>query len=290
MDIKQLKYFMTVAEEGTITAAAKKLHISQPPLSAQMRLLEQELGCELFRRGARQITLTESGGILYRRAAEMVDLESAAREEIRTWKAGRSGRLRLGLVSSSASKELYEKLRLFRETYPEIQIKVYEGNTYELLEELRKGRLDAAVLRTPFSPYGLETAVLRRDRMAAAGRDLPGKKEIMLKELAGLPLIVYRRWEKIILDEFEKEQVRPHIYCVADDARTCLRWAEEGLGTALVPESVLCAADVLPQAVLREEVLSSVLVLAERKGDKASKSGELLFEIFGENGGEGTGK
>lgn len=278
MDIKQMKYFMTVAEEGTITAAAKKLHISQPPLSAQMHLLEEELGCELFRRGARQITLTESGSILYKRAVEMVDLEAAAREEIRTWTQGRSGRLRLGLVSSSSSKELYDKLRLFRKAYPEIQIKAYEGNSYELLEELRKGRLDAAVLRTPFSGYGLETVPLRKDRMAAAGKIPAEKKKITLVDLAGEPLILYRRWEKIILDECEKEGISPHVYCVADDARTCLRWAREGLGTALVPESVLPEGEI-PAAVLSEEALSSSLLLARRKGDRTSKGGELLFEI-----------
>ncbi|MGN0954480.1 LysR family transcriptional regulator, partial [Dialister sp.] len=78
MDLRQLRYFKTVIEEGTITGAARKLHISQPPLSSQMHLLEKELGTSLFERGARQVIPTEAGSRLYRYAVEMLDLEEAA--------------------------------------------------------------------------------------------------------------------------------------------------------------------------------------------------------------------
>ena len=118
MDIKQLKYFVAIIEGGTITGAAKLLHVSQPPLSNQMRLLENELGAELFRRGARHITLTEAGEVLYRYAVEILELEHVAKEEIGSMRAGQKGNLRLGLVSSCASNELYDELRLFHKDFP----------------------------------------------------------------------------------------------------------------------------------------------------------------------------
>lgn len=132
MDIKQLKYFVAIIEGGTITGAAKLLHVSQPPLSNQMRFLENELGAELFRRGARHITLTEAGEVLYRYAVEILELEHVAKEEIGSMRAGQKGNLRLGLVSSCASNELYDELRLFHKDFPEVHVK--------LLKEIRMSR------------------------------------------------------------------------------------------------------------------------------------------------------
>lgn len=277
MDIKQLEYFITVVEEGTITGAAKKLHISQPPLSAQMQILEEELGAKLFQRGARQIILTEPGRMLYKKALEMRDLSEQAKEEIRTWKKGQAGHLRLGLVSSSSCEELYQKLALFQKLYPEIQIKVYEGNTYELLEMLHREKIDAAVLRTPFSFYGLDTAFIHQDSMALLG--FKDEKAVNLKDLKGHPLILYRRWEKLILDAFEEIEIKPHVYCVADDARTCVSWARAGLGVAMVPESALLETGLSYQ-VLEEGNLISELRLARKREGTSSMASELLFELF----------
>lgn len=150
MDLRQLRYFKAIIEEGTITGAARKLHISQPPLSSQMHLLEKELGSTLFERGARQIVPTEAGSRLYRYALEMLELESAAREEISNLKTGHQGILHLGMVSSGGHEKLYGLLREFKSRYPHIQVKVHEGNSYELLEQLRKGKLDVSLLRSPF--------------------------------------------------------------------------------------------------------------------------------------------
>lgn len=256
MDLRQLHYFKTIVEEGTISSAARKLHVSQPPLSSQMHQLEKELGVSLFRRGARQITPTEAGSRLYRYASEMIELEEAAREEISTFQSGRQGILRLGLVSSGGHEKLYERLRRYQEKYPHIQIKVYEGNSYELLEKLRKGKIDISLLRSPFSAYGLDLLPLDHTRMGVGGKEdyFPERKETYtLSDLKEAPLILYRRWEKIILAECAKENFIPNEYCVADDARTCRQWAEEGLGLAVVPESVLYESSRLTMGVMEEE-------------------------------------
>ncbi|WP_297020427.1 LysR family transcriptional regulator [uncultured Dialister sp.] len=278
MDLRQLRYFKTIIEEGTITGAARKLHISQPPLSSQMHLLEKELGTSLFERGARQVTPTEAGSRLYRYALEMLDLEMAAREEISTLKTGHQGVLRLGLVSSGGHRKLYHLLKRYEDRYPHIQIKVVEGNSYELLEKLRKGKIDISLLRSPFSTYGLEMVVLDKSPMGV-GFPKPWKEEVFLKDLGDRPLILYRRWEKIILGECEKEKFRPNVYCVADDARTCREWAEAGLGLALAPMSVLQESSRLSVGILKEDALFSTLCLARRKGNGESQSGRLLFRM-----------
>lgn len=283
MDLRQLRYFKAIIEEGTITGAARKLHISQPPLSSQMHLLEKELGSTLFERGARQIVPTEAGSRLYRYALEMLELESAAREEISNLKTGHQGILHLGMVSSGGHEKLYGLLREFKSRYPHIQVKVHEGNSYELLEQLRKGKLDVSLLRSPFSLYGLDLVPLEKTSMAVglSGKAFPSFQpgSFLLKDLTGLPLILYRRWEKIIMEECEKEKFQPDVYCVADDARTCREWAEAGLGAALVPLTVLEKSGELMVGKLQEEALQSELYLARRKGEGQWGGPSLFFHM-----------
>lgn len=288
MDLRQLRYFKAIIEEGTITGAARKLHISQPPLSSQMHLLEKELGSTLFERGARQIVPTEAGSRLYRYALEMLELESAAREEISNLKTGHQGILHLGMVSSGGHEKLYGLLREFKSRYPHIQVKVHEGNSYELLEQLRKGKLDVSLLRSPFSLYGLDLVPLEKTSMAVglSGKAFPSFQpgSFLLKDLTGLPLILYRRWEKIIMEECEKEKFQPDVYCVADDARTCREWAEAGLGVALVPLTVLEKSGELMVGKLQEEALQSELYLARRKGEGQGGGPSLFFHMAEDRG------
>ena len=248
-----------------------------------MHLLEKELGTLLFKRGARQVVPTEAGSRLYRYAVEMLDLETAAREEIGTLKTGHQGVLRLGMVSSGGHDKLYRLLRAYRKCYPHIQFKVYEGNSYELLEQLRKGKIDVSLLRSPFSLYGLDLIPLERTAMGIglSGSAFPSWQggALHLKDLGDMPLILYRRWEKIILEECRKEKYSPDIYCVSDDARTCREWAEAGLGAAVAPMTVLRKSRELILGTLQEEALSSDLYLARRKGETGAQSALLFFQM-----------
>ena len=285
MEIRQLETFVHVAQLQSFSRAAEVLGYTQSAITVQIRLLENELGAELFRRGARHITLTEAGEVLYRYAVEILELEHVAKEEIGSMRAGQKGNLRLGLVSSCASNELYDELRLFHKDFPEVHVKLFEGNTYEQMEMLRKGKVDVAVLRTPFPSYGLESVTIRHDRMAvaAAKGKLPVTNgTLTLKALEKRPIIIYRRWEKLVLDEFEKEMAVPEVYCVTDDARTSLQWAEAGIGIAIVPESILAWGKNLETAFLAEKNLASSLSLVKRRGQLASRVAESFFRFFKE--------
>ena len=243
MDIRQLLYFTTIAEEGSISAAAKKLHLSQPPLSYQMKLLEEELHLPLIERSARGIALTEAGRVLYKRAQGILELSELTRKEMLAMASGFTGTLHIGTVSSSGASLLGWRIPAFHQKYPQIGFAIHEGNTFELMEMLESGLIELAIVRTPFHSDQLNCLYLSPEPMIAAGAasffpaGMPSGQPISLELLGHAPVILYRRFEKILLSLCEQKGITPQVFCIADDARTTLMWAEAGLGVAVVPQS-----------------------------------------------------
>lgn len=242
MDVKQLKYFLAIAEEEQITAAAKKLHISQPPLSQQLKMLEDELGVKLVERGSRKIKLTDAGRILRDRAEQIIDLTDTTKKELSDSKAGLHGVLSIGTISSSGAALLPERICSFHKKFPDISFSVYEGNTYKLLEILNHGLIEIGIVRTPFNIEDFESVCLPMEPMAAVMTDelykkFNDKKIIELNELKDKPIILYRRFEKIIEHACENAGFEPNIFCKNEDARTTLLWADSGTGIAVLPKS-----------------------------------------------------
>ena len=287
MDIRQLQYFIAVVEEGTISAAARKLNISQPPLSTQIRLLETEVGTQLFMRGARQITLTPAGRRLYQYALEMTDIEQQALEDIREMNRGGTGTLRIGCISSSHVPEVYAGLIRFHEQYPLVRFRIAEGNTYELEEQLARNELEIAFVRTPENFKNVRRLVIRHDPMMAAGKNdwfgnLPSRKKLTVRDLADYPIVLYKRWERKIRDIFELLKIDPQIVCVADDLRTCLLWAEHGLGISVTPLMDLHGHPGLTRRSIAEPTLESNLELVIREDEYISSNAKAFFDIFEE--------
>ncbi len=286
MELRQLLYFVTVVEEGTISAAARKLNISQPPLSTQIRQLEEEFHITLFERGARTITLTDAGLHLYHYAQEMLELSETAGEDLRALRSGRAGDLRIGVISSLASDVFFYTVRDFHRENPAVIFRLTEANTYQLLEQLRKGKVELAVMRTPYSGKDLERKILSEDTLVAAGRpeDFRGLSSlhqgIYLRDLPDRPLILYRRWEKLIRETMESEGIDPQVSCLNDDARTSLQWAQAGLGIALVPLSVMELFPQLVFAPLKEDKLKSALCLVRRKNHELTQSARKFWDMI----------
>ena len=172
MNLKQMEYFITIVNEGSISAASKILHISQPPLSTQMKLLEQELGVTLFERGSRAIALTHAGKVFYDRAQGILDMTGAARQELEQMGRGLHGFLRLGMVSSTETSSIIGRIADFRSQHPGIYFRIYEGNTYQLMDKLNTGLIEAAIVRTPFPEDSYECSYLAEEPMMAVG--MPG--------------------------------------------------------------------------------------------------------------------
>jgi len=288
VDIRQLLYFTTIAEEGSISAAAKKLHLSQPPLSYQMKLLEKELHLPLIERSARGIALTEAGRVLYKRAQGILELSELTRKEMLAMASGFTGTLHIGTVSSSGASLLSWRIPAFHQKYPQIGFAIHEGNTFELMEMLESGLIELAIVRTPFHSDQLNCLYLSPEPMIAAGAasffpaGMSSGQPISLELLGHAPVILYRRFEKILLSLCEQKGITPQVFCIADDARTTLMWAEAGLGVAVVPQS---AYRIMPHhnmvyGELSEEDLHTRIAAVCKKGCSLSWAAQQFLEIF----------
>ena len=241
MNLKQLKYFLVVAQERQITAAANRLYISQPPLSYQLKQLEKELGTNLFNRTAYGIELTETGKKFQKYAEQIVNLSKVAKEEIKKEETGEIGTLRLGLISSSGDivpTDTFEKLT---EYYPNLKFDIKESNTFGVLENINKDLIDLGIVRSPFNMKGLENKELNTDPMVAVfnrEKFKIEKNKIKLQDLEDVPLILYRRFEAIFNESFSHKGITPFYAVKCDDARTAILWADQGMGVALVPKSI----------------------------------------------------
>lgn len=306
MELRQLSYFTTIVNEGNISQAAKKLNISQPPLSHQMKLLEAELGVTLFERGSRRIRLTPAGKTFYDRALAILDLSQAARTELTAQKQEIQGVVRLGIISSAVEFVTRHYLAPFRQSYPKALFELHESNSYHLLDLLHSNQIDLAVIRTPFAKAGLEMHTLPPEAFLAIGRemiwshyqecpnalltDIPASEpqkshtptSLPLSALTRAPLILYRRWQPLILGYFEEQALEPNIVCIADDARTALLWASEGLGIALAPESALClnSDPALIRRIITQPQIHSSICLVKRKERSLSLVGNAFFQSF----------
>lgn len=285
MDIKQLKYFYVIAEEGQITSAAKKLHIAQPPLSYQLKSLENELGVKLVERGSRNIKLTDAGVILYKRAKQILSLTKSTEDELKDFKQGIHGTLSIGTVSSSGASLLDSRLSIFHDKYPFINFEIHEGNTYELLEALNKGIIEMAIVRTPFNNSGINSVLLQKEPMVAAMvKDLSwtNRKIIDITELKNKPLIFYRRFERLIFKVCEDSNFQPTVFCKNDDARTSLLWANSGLGIAIVPKSaikLIGSSDIIFKEIDNEELSTQIAIIWSKTG-YLSSAGKNFLNIF----------
>lgn len=234
---------MAIAEERQITAAANRLHIAQPPLSYELSSLERELGVTLVKRGPRNAELTDAGQLLYKRAEQILAMTTATEREVQNYGKGMSGILSIGAISSSGGILPDSDMLEFTRHYPEVRFEIHEGNTFAIIDMLEKGIVDVGIVRTPFPAERFGCRYLQREPMKAVmtGEQEYGKSEICitLEELAEAPLIIYRRYEKLLSETFSEKKLVPFICCINDDARTTYTWAMKGFGVGLLPASIL---------------------------------------------------
>lgn len=287
MDIRQLKYFLTIADEGQITAAAKKLHMAQPPLSQQLKHLEDELGVKLVKRGSRYVKLTDAGEILLHRARQILDLSDSTVKEINDFSKGLKGTLSIGTVSSSGAMLLNEKMMEFHKRYSGIKFEIHEGNTFTLIDLLYKGIIEVGIVRTPFKTLNFECRYTKSEPMIAVmTREHywdSTQSTISVIELKDKPLIIYRRFEKLIYETCLEHGFEPEIFCKNDDARTTLLWANAGLGVAIVPKSAfeLAANSNLIYKEIKIEKMRTQIAAIWVKDRHISSLATKFIESFG---------
>lgn len=249
MDIRQLKYFLAVAEEGQITSAAKKLNISQPPLSQQLKSLETELGVKLFIRNSRSVELTEAGMILRNKSEQILELVNATEKELKDLNKGLEGTLNIGTVGSAAINVLPKKIYEFHQKYPNVNFQMWDGSSIRIMELLNNGIIELGFVRTPFNSKLYNSVYIKNSELknhihdtmvAVAKTELYGdinRDNITIKDLENKPLIIHRRFESIITEAFNKLGLSPKVICKNDDIISSLTWANAGIGIALVPRT-----------------------------------------------------
>lgn len=242
MTLKQLEYFVTIINTGSFSAAAARLHISQPPLSMQIKALEEEFGTILFERTTRHMRPTDAGRRLYEKALSLLDMAKEIQDDMTqsdTLQA--EGRLIIGMISSCGSIMLSPAAEAFSRAYPGIDFELVEGNTFSLLERLKKRELDMTFVRTPFDDSDLTCHYLVTEPLCAVGVPalLPPGPGISPDELVRQPLIIYRRYEDYFRQALSAAGLTYHIRCLNDDARTTLMWAKHGFGIGIIPRSAV---------------------------------------------------
>ena len=287
MDLKQIRYFVTVVEEGSINQAARKLHMTQPPVSKQMQLLEDELGCPLFLRSTHPLELTQEGKILYERGLNLLAMAKGTVQAVADCRSTQGGTLRLGLVSSVSELAARQWIAPFSRSHPGVAFELYEANTYQLLERLRSRQFDLALVRTPFLNRPFRCQVLRPRAMLAIWAPqwfhLPrGRDTVALEALAQVPLVLYRRWERIVEEAFQRRGLSPQIRVWGDSARTSLVLAQSGLGVALAPESMQEPARDwgLESCPISEPSLHSGIALVQNENGCDTAAGRAFWEYF----------
>ena len=262
MDVRTLSYFVVIAEELNITKAAEKLCMSQPPLSSQMKALEEELDTVLFIRGKRHLQLTESGKLLYRHAKEILSLVNKTSEEIRAMKKGMRGKIAIGLVEGSAPIIAASWIETFLSNNKNVEFSVVDGNSDELIAKLRSGLIDMAVITSPCDNTLLNSFKVGQEKMTAfMSKDnplaaLPGNT-IDLSMLKDKPLIIPSResMNRMITKWFKEIHAEPKIVCRMDNYLDVAALAGRNIGISLFPKT---------SYILNEQLVAKEIVNPER--------------------------
>ena len=275
MDLRTLRYFVTVAEELNITRAAEKLHMSQPPLSAQIKNLENELETVLFVRGRRQLKLTESGQLLYRRAKDILALEDKTRAEVMSMGAGMKGTISIGLVEGMAPEFAADWFAGFMDIHPNVRFRILDGSTDDLLEKLRSGIVSLAVITAPCDNSLLHSFHIAYEKMAALmSKEHPlasgSGKEIEIKDLVGEKLFVQSRKAHIerIYKWFSDINAEPDIVCEMDSYLDAAALAGRNVGISIYPRTAYIPNDSLVFREIAGDDKKVEYLFVWRKGHK----------------------
>ncbi|RYE80979.1 MAG: LysR family transcriptional regulator [Oxalobacteraceae bacterium] len=250
LELRQLRYFVAVAEEMHFGRAAQRLHMTQPPLSQSIQALEALLGTPLFARTSRSVTLTPAGAALLPRARQLLHDAQALPDLARRAAAGESGRLALAFVSTADYSVLPSFLHQFRTAFPQVQIELREATTDLQLEALEHNEIDVGLLIPPLPDRMKDLLAYRRvlaeplvlaapESAAALRKDGP----LPLHAVADLPLIIFPRriapaFHDAILGCYRDAGLTPRIGQEAIQMQTIVGLVSAGMGIALVPQSV----------------------------------------------------
>lgn len=242
MEIRQLRAFVAIAEAGTFTAGAKRVHVTQAAISMQIRQLENELGARLFVRAPRRVVLTEAGEHLLHRARHILREHDAAQDEIAELAGAERGRLRIGSASAMVLTDPLPKiLKELRRQHPRAEVSVSSGTSEYLVAQILGGELDLAFVSLPVEARGIQTERLNEDQLVAIASSrhrLAKQKAVSAYTLAGEKLILGERGgntRRLIDQFFAQAGVALSVSMELSRQQAIKRMVEEDMGVGIVP-------------------------------------------------------
>lgn len=284
MELRHLRYFTTVAAEGSFSKASEKLYIAQPPLSRQVQQLEEELGVRLLDRG-RPLTLTEPGRYLFEQARQILQRIEDTKAMTRRIAKGMVLQFNIGFVASTLYDTLPELIRRFRITAPGVDVQLIELTTVEQMAALKDGRIDVGFGRLKFDDENIIRRVIREEKLCLVtpvGHALAQKTTVKLSDTVGEPLIIYPKsprpsYADQVLGFYRDAGVEPTIGMEARELQTALGLVASGGGVCVVPASVRrLGRDDVRFIDLDEPELSTPIIMSCRKGDTSKLLTQLI--------------
>ena len=278
MELRHLRYFVTLAEELHFGRAAERLHIAQPPLSQQIRQLETELGFELFHRTKRKVQLTEAGQVFLDEVQQIFKQLEQAIQVGRQTSRGEMGQLVVGFVSSAPYNILPIILRSFRSSVPEVRLELHELTTNEQFRWLRESRIDVGFVRPPIEDtFNFET-IFQESLMVALPDThlLANESDVSLRSLKNEPFILFPRLlapglYDLIISLCQQAGFSPNVTQEAIQMQTIVSLVAGGLGIAIVPESLqnLQRTGVVYK-IIQEPTPKTAIAIIWRQNDRSA--------------------
>ena len=291
MDIRQLRYFIVIAEEKQISAAAKKLYMYQPPLSQQLKNMEASLGEQLFERSGKFLELTEAGKTLYKYALQITQMMEEAKNEVADVGGGVDGRLAVGINTFSLGN-LNEVFHQYRSMYPKIKYKIQQNESSLLCYLLKQREIEMAIVRLPLEideftlqhlhsePFYVITSKEKKLFTGDATLEEVSRYPLVLPSIEGLG--VYYS----IHEAFSKAKIQPEIIAEFSDLKLMMELVSTDFGVSIVPESLLHLYKEYPvhiHKIADSEQLSGDIGLIWLKDHRLSKAAQNFIDVLTAN-------
>jgi DNA-binding transcriptional LysR family regulator len=288
VQLQQLSYVLAVAEERHFTRAAATLHLAQPSLSRQIRLLERELGVLLFNRGPGQglVTLTAEGEALLPFIRRVLSDVEATTDEARALAGMTRGRLSIGATPSLITRVLAPALVDFNGSHPGIELLVVEAGSRQLVHQLASGEVDLALVVLPINDPGVTTRPLFHDPLVLAvapDHRLAGRDRVRVSDLEGLPLVMFREGydlRAVTLAACRDAGVEPRLVSQGGEMDGVLAFVAAGLGAAVVPAIAMPAQSSLVAIPFTRPGLSRTVALAHRHDRPMPRPAQALCDLL----------
>lgn len=245
MELRHLKYFLKVAEELNFSKAAEKLYISQPPLSRQIKELEDELGTRLFNRNNKKVELTEAGKY-FKNESEQI-LKQLAKATLQTKKIGDnvSGEFRIAYISSTFSGTISNLLKYLSENYPFVNFKLYEVGTAKQITALEQGKIDLGILRAPVNSLKIQTRLWFNDGYALVfnKEQYALKNDNDLDKVKEATFVFFNKdyapnYYNSLMDICSNYGFKPNVVHESNNINSIIQLVQNGLGVSIVPASL----------------------------------------------------